>query len=74
MATYKCPTCGSTLHVETSKEGTSFFIPVDVEVIDELAEKLAKAIEESRLLRWELEHLKERRGRWPDAKGIEEAK
>ncbi len=51
MTPEKCPTCGSTLHVQTSDEGTSFFVPVDVLAIDELAEKLAKAIEESRLLR-----------------------
>lgn len=40
MTTEKCPTCGSTLHVATSKEGTSFFIPVDVGLIDTAANVL----------------------------------
>ncbi len=62
MKTDNCPTCGSILHVETSKEGTSFFIPVDVGAIDELAEKLAKAEEKRQLLSWTLESFKKRSG------------
>lgn len=68
MTTENCPTCGSTLHVQTSDEGTSFFIPVDVLAIDDLTEKLANAMYESRRLRSLLEFLKEKRSGHTEAK------
>lgn len=57
MTTGKCPTCGSTLHVETSKEGTSFLHPLDVALIEELKVELYKSERERWMLRLRLERL-----------------